>query len=147
MEPMELPVSLLPSNPSEVFIDSSYFMQSNPSPLPSPANIRQLATAAGEQNWSRPAPVKFQNLGLIVKFGSGISIAEGQCLWALQHLLRGKVPVPEVYAWRTDGDMVFLYMQLVGGTTLEKRWESLDSDERLGICEQLRSMVDVLRQL
>ena len=68
---------------------------------------------------------------LIVKFGFEVSIAEGQCLWALRRLLRDHVPVPEVYGWRQDGEQVFIYMELVAGVTLEERWESLSSEERV----------------
>jgi hypothetical protein len=42
-------------------------------------------------------PVQFESLNLLVKYGKEITIAEGQCLWALCHFLPSQVPVPEVY--------------------------------------------------
>lgn len=70
-----------------------------------------------------------------------------QCLWAVGKHLRGRVPVPEVYGWRRDGNDVFIYMELVQGQTLAQRWESLTDTERVYVCNQLRSMVQSLRTL
>lgn len=83
----------------------------------------------------------------IVKFGLEITIAEGQCLWAMKHLLEEKVPVPEVYGWCKDGKDVFIYMELVDGVTLEDRWDSLSTEERIEICKQLDGMMKSLRLL
>lgn len=42
---------------------------------------------------------------------------------------------------------MFIYMELVKGTTLEDRWESLSTQARIDICEQLRVMLLELRKL
>jgi len=85
-----------------------------------------------------------------VKFGKEptVTIAEGQCPWALRHIFP-QLPVPEIYGWTTDGDTVFLYMELelVQGVTLEERWDSLPTTERVGICQELRAMLADLRRL
>jgi len=38
-------------------------------------------------------------------------------------------------------------MQLVEGSTLEERWETLSTDDRVDICRQLSHMVKVMRRL
>lgn len=92
-------------------------------------------------------PVRFEALNLIVKYGKEITISEGQCMWAIHRLLPDRLPAPEVYGWVQDQDEVFIYMELVRGETLEDRWESLPNDERLGVCQQLQSMLLDLRNL
>lgn len=82
------------------------------------------------------------------KFGGapGVTVAEGQCLWALRHALPN-FPVSEIYGWTHDDGEVFIFMELVQGVTLEDRWVALDRTERTGICTQLRSLLAVLRSL
>ncbi|EGX92351.1 serine/threonine-protein kinase Sgk2 [Cordyceps militaris CM01] len=94
------------------------------------------------------ADFRFEELGLLVKFGSEpvVSIAEGQCLWALQHALPS-VPVPEIYGWARDGDLTYLFMELVSGITLENIWSALSRPERTQICTELRYMLKELRSL
>lgn len=82
-----------------------------------------------------------------MKYGHGISIAEGQCLWAIQQFLRNNVPVPEIYGWREDGDETFIYMELIDGDTLQERWTSLSSVDRVRLCEELREIIMSLRRL
>lgn len=86
-------------------------------------------------------PVVFEDLGLLVKYGEDphVTIAEGQCLWALRQSLP-RVPVPEIYGWAKEGFYTFLYMELLPGVTLEKRWGSLSRMEKVGVCEQLKTM-------
>lgn len=138
----------IPFNESIVFKDSSFFTQQ--AALPSPAEVRAAAAAkltnTGNRDPRRPYPVQFPSQNLLVKYGRGVTIAEGQCLWAIRRLLSA-VPVPEVYGWCRDGNEVFIYMQLVRGDTLEERWETLTVEERVGVCEQLRQMVGALRGL
>ena len=55
--------------------------------------------------------------------------------------------MPKIYGWTEDGGEVFLYMQLVEGVALEKRWEILNKEDKTGICYQLRDMVVDLRQV
>ncbi|KAF1951287.1 phosphotransferase enzyme family protein [Byssothecium circinans] len=120
--------------PNEANFDvrsSSFFQHHNQ--LPSPDEVRTHARAqylAGTQ-WgdkrrqvlddynTRPCPAVFESLGLFVKWGSDIKIAEGQALYAIRHYLDNAVLVPEIYGWRTDGKENFLYMEAISGRTLE----------------------------
>ena len=85
--------SILPSTGDTYFRDTAFFTQGNVS-LPTPADVR--LAGGQETNMSRPVPIVFPSMSLIVKYGTTITIAEGQCLWSLTHLLPS-VPVPEVY--------------------------------------------------
>lgn len=144
---VRLPASIAPSDESIVFKDSSFFTQQDaPCSLPSPAEVRAAAKTFFN-NPRRPPPVWFSSLNLVVKYGCEITIAEGQCLWAIKRLLPDDVPVPEVYGWCRDGDEVFIYMQIIRGPTLAARWGSLTTEERVDVCEQLRRMVGALAQL
>jgi hypothetical protein len=136
---------MLPIHETMFFHDSSFFDRPDgPFALPSPEEVRSAAT---NPRHSRPPPVRFPALGLIVKFGLEITIAEGQCLWAIRRFFpRNVLPVPEIYGWTTDGDQVFLYMELVEGATLEERWPDLSPDDKLEICKQLRMIFGGLRQ-
>jgi hypothetical protein len=126
--------SILPSGQNVVFKDSSFFTRPDaPSALPSPAQVRAAALPG---RGGRPLPVAFPTLNLLVKYGPEITIAEGQCLWAIRHLLHDLVPAPEVYGWCEDE-----------GVTLEERWPDLSTTERQDICRQLRVMVDSMRTL
>lgn len=89
----------------------------------------------------------FSEHNLLVKYGSITSIAEGQCLWMIRTYLGDKIPVPEVYGWCQDGEEVFIYMQLIQGSTLEQRWDRLCETERFNLCDQLRNMVAALREI
>ncbi|OBT60385.1 hypothetical protein VE03_10145 [Pseudogymnoascus sp. 23342-1-I1] len=135
--------SMLPLGNSVSFEDSAFFTKGN-AQLPTPAEVRRVAGA--EYGRGRPPPVLFPSLGLIVKYGTEISIAEGQCLWEIRHTL-SYVPVPEVYGWCQDNAEVFIYMELVDGVTLEEAWPDLDVEEKLDICNQLRPMLQDLRGL
>ncbi|KJF60383.1 phosphotransferase enzyme family protein [Coccidioides immitis RS] len=106
---------MLRNCPNEDFQQSSFF-KTRPQ-LPSPEDVRAQARAqylagsgpdkrkvfgdAGPQ-WN-PPPASFASMGLFVKSGANIMIAEGQSLYAVCHFLKGSVPVPELYGWRTDG--------------------------------------------
>jgi len=136
----EISVGMLPSGASVVFKESTFFLRNGPeSSLPLPAEVRARQRRRG--------PVRFESLNLLVKYGKDITIAEGQCLWALRRLLSTQVPVPEVYGWCEDNGEVFIYMELMKGITLEQRWESLAKKEREIVCDQLRDMLLELRTL
>ena len=142
--------SQLPFDRNITFHDSSFFRNHGKSrTLPSPEKVREIAKATNKNAWlrSRPPPVICEDLGLLVKYGEGITIAEGQCLLALRQLLPDTVPVPEVYGWREDDGQVFIYMELVNGITLEKSWDNMNKEDRIAVCHQLRHMVDAWRNL
>ncbi|KAH9208372.1 kinase-like domain-containing protein [Leptodontidium sp. 2 PMI_412] len=135
--------SALPSSEDMVFKDTAFFTTGNVS-LPTPADVRRAA--GPKATWRRPLPVMFPALNLIVKYGTDITVAEGQCMWALRHLLPS-VPVPEVYGWCREQGQTFIYMQLVEGTTLEEVWPNLDTEDRYEVCRQLQRIFEDLRQL
>jgi aminoglycoside phosphotransferase (APT) family kinase protein len=82
-----------------------------------------------------------------VKWGSDVSVSEGQCLYTVGRLLKYHVPVPEIYGWREDGGEIFLYMENLQGQTLEQVWENIDRDDRDSLCAELRMIFDKLRQI
>ncbi|KPM45372.1 hypothetical protein AK830_g1152 [Neonectria ditissima] len=145
---------MAPSPPDEtvVFPQSSFFTQHpKPSQLPSAAEIRRLAieaNAAAAEDFHQPPPVAVPALGLLVKYGARVSVAEARCLAMLRERLAGRVPVPEVYGWRRDRGQVFIYMELVrGATTLERGWDSLGEEARAAVCGELGGMVRAWRGL
>ncbi|KAK3938006.1 kinase-like domain-containing protein [Diplogelasinospora grovesii] len=143
---------MLPPAELGTFLESSFFSRNGAgAELPSPANVRARGAVQDPTSQGRNfafRPVRYEELGLVVKFGRPpeMTVAEGQCLWALHRILPN-VPVPEVYGWTHDDGQVFIYMELVQGATLEQRWEYLDRAERVEICEQLRVMILELRKL
>lgn len=142
--------SKLPNAHIEIFSSSTFFRQgTKPQQLPTPAEVRAQAALKNhvDINTWRPPPVVFPDLNLLVKYGGAVSIAEGQCLWMLRTYLGHKVPVPEVYGWRRDGEETFIYMELIRGSTLEQRWDELSTTERSGLSDQLRPMVAALGAL
>lgn len=140
---------ILPATPNITFPESSFFHRSSQLPLPDEVRTRaRLISDFGKlSGGTRPPPVQVRSLGLLVKYGSEVTIAEGQCLFALRQLFRGAVPVPEVYGWCKDGQEVFIYMGLVQGETLERQWDTMDSEECLGVCKELRMIMDNVRRL
>lgn len=138
----------LPAAESIVFKDTRFFTRHYA--LPSPSEVRMVANPHNLphlQDPNKAAIVHFPSLQLTVKYSRYTTIAEGQCLWAVQQVLHDTVPVPEVYGWCLDGKSTFIYMQLVEGSTLEERWETLSTDERVDICGQLSDMVKAMRCL
>ncbi|KAF2834880.1 kinase-like protein [Patellaria atrata CBS 101060] len=140
-----------PCDENVTFCESSFFKRPGaPLELPCPAEVRQIASQSTDpcsQLITRPPPVIFQPLGLLVKYGSEITLAEGQCLHLVHRQLSGRVPVPEVYGWCKDGEQTFIYMELVEGITLEASWENLAEEERKALCGQLRQMISAWRSL
>ena len=86
-------------------------------------------------------------MGLFVKWGSGIEVAEYQTLYAIRRVSKNAIPVPDIYGWRLDGGERFIYMELFKGPTLERAWNALGTDDRISICSQLQTIVHNLRQL
>jgi hypothetical protein len=130
--------------------DSSFFQIHDVPSLPSPKQVREIASRSKDPRTmrrTRPPPVYFPSLGMCVKYGTEITIAEGQCLLFVRSKLSPYVPVPEVYGWCKDDGQVFVYMELVDGITLEESWEGMKEEDRLAVCEQLRGMIDAWRGL
>ncbi|KAI9804717.1 MAG: hypothetical protein M1825_001085 [Sarcosagium campestre] len=127
------------------YVESFFFKSNGPNPrLPTPAEVRALSP--GYDKKSQPLPVRFEHLGLIVKFGRMIAVAEAQSLWVIKRVFGEKVPVPEVYGWRVDDGRVYIYMQLIQGPTLKERWDTLSVSDKAVICDDLRQMITSLRR-
>lgn len=146
-----IPTASLPNSDSVVFDTSTFFTRNKSARLPTPSEVLSRAAsgcAAFDTVPRTQRPALFEELGLIVKFGQDpkVTLAEGQCLWALHRYLP-QVPVPEIYGWISEGDNVFLYMELINGSGLDSQWAQLSTQDRDGICKQLQSMLVDLRRL
>ncbi|KAI5789088.1 kinase-like domain-containing protein [Geopyxis carbonaria] len=137
-------------NTTMTISDSSFFRERRASALPTPAEVRvhndRSANMRGIR-FNRPPPVKFQSLGLIVKYGADVTVTEVKTQIMVYKQLKGKVPVPEVFGWAQDGRQVFLYMSLIAGETLEERWGALNHEEREAVCKELNIMVKAWRSI
>jgi hypothetical protein len=141
----------LPSEATVVFQSSSFFSRNNGHPLPTLSEVlatSEVQNSSEDREKANPPPVFYESLGLAVKFGRDetVSVSEGQCLWALGRLLP-EVPVPEIYGWSTEDGYVLLYMEMVKGVTVDKRWPSMTEDEKMGFWDTLKSVISNLRTL
>ena len=158
-KPIRLVPSMAPNSPNFDVKDSDFFKKW--SQLPSPEEVRAQVkaqvlagvTVDSRKDFSpispraRPPPALFEHMGLLVKWGSAVRLSEAQSLYAVGQLLRGEVPVPQVYGWRLDGEETFIYMEVIDGQTLERVWDTLESEECISICSELRTIYDNLRRL
>ncbi|KAH3983713.1 hypothetical protein HBH98_225140 [Parastagonospora nodorum] len=131
-----------PFDENVVFHESSFFEKSNALLyLPAPTEVRELIT--------RHAPVTFPSLGLLVKYGTEVTLEEGQCLLLIRNTLcvSEVVPIPEVYGWCKDDDQVYIHMELLDSITLEKSGETMTEGEKTSVGQQLHDVVNVLRAI
>lgn len=139
------------SSEMTVFYQSSFFKQlPTQISLPSIAEIKRIAHETDPVRAERsdnPPPVTIPSLGLLVKYGAKISVAEAQCFMMIRERLSHKVPVPEVYGWCRHEGQVFIYMELVQGVTLEQSWDTLSEEDRTSVCKELGGMVREWRGL
>ncbi|KAF1996786.1 phosphotransferase enzyme family protein [Amniculicola lignicola CBS 123094] len=129
------------------FLDSSWFQPHvSTRTFPSPEEVRSVALTQRGLRW----PAKFENLGLIVKFGRQISTQEAINLWAIRKVIQNQTLVPEVYGWRVvqNGEFpeVFIYMQLVQGPTLAEQWDSMLVHDKQTVCNDLHVFVSRYRE-
>ncbi|KAH9886155.1 hypothetical protein F4778DRAFT_759173 [Xylariomycetidae sp. FL2044] len=146
--PRTVRIAELPSGQNMEFHDSSFFSKPGLK-LPSPEEVREKDIRINDFYQARsyrPPPVPYEDLGLMVKYGSFLTIAEAQCLWFFNRHMKD-VPTPEVFGWRQDAGETFIYMELVKGETLEEAWPSLNEEEQDIICGQLRTYVEAWRTL
>lgn len=104
------------SNYIKNFPKSSFFKQRRASDLPLPADIRAINEGSGDiraTSFDCPPPVMIPSLGLLVKYGAGVTIREAQTQIMLREQLQGCLPIPEVFGWTEDGDQTFVYMSLL----------------------------------
>lgn len=85
------------------------------------------------------------SLGLFVKYGANVTLAEVETQRMVYQRLHGRVPFPEVFGWAEDGGLRFLYMALIEGDTLQRRWGGMAEEERLAVCAEVKDMVKVWR--
>lgn len=146
----ELSASSTPIPSAKVFPQSSFFQERRAPALPTPAEIRALNGETGD--WRtifshRAPPVLLPSLGLAVKYGTNVTIAEVETQVWMREKLKGRVPIPEVFGWAEDGGQIFIYMSLVEGETLQARFSTMNESERQAVCKELRSMVNAWRTL
>jgi hypothetical protein len=125
-------------------------MERRGSTLPRPLEIRALNKNNPNpfaENFNRPPPVSISSLGLFVKYGGDVTVTETQTPVGLRSRLNGSVPISEVYGWAVDNGQTFVYMELVEGVALNEVWGQLGEPDRLGICEELRAMIQAWRGL
>ncbi|KAK6810877.1 hypothetical protein RU639_013328 [Aspergillus parasiticus] len=128
------------------FTDTSFFTTSPNRHLPTPAQVRALSKDIDTR--PQPTPIIFENLNLIDKFGLYVTIVEALNLWMVKMVFHDKVPVPELFGWRVDDEgYVFIYMELIEGSTLDECWNHLGTIEKRAISDQLSRFTETLRQL
>ncbi|CAI7571679.1 unnamed protein product [Penicillium bialowiezense] len=127
------------------FLDSSFFTKDPSRSLPTPAQVRALAT--GKRRGDRPLAAIFEEAKIFVKYGHGATIREAQCLWFIKRTFGAEVPVPEIYGWRFDGNELFIYMEHIQGPTLENAWDGLDGEDKSSLLGDLCQILNRLRQI
>ncbi|KAH1913957.1 hypothetical protein KXW39_002084 [Aspergillus fumigatus] len=139
--------------------DSSFFRKWDE--LPSPKDVQAQAEAqrlvgfnpnprrdyqSAVPSFVKPQPAVFADMGLLVNWGRTERISEAQTIFALRRVLYDLVPVPELYGWRTDGDLKYIYMEYIRGQTLEQAWDDLEPDDKVSISRELRTIWANLRR-
>ncbi|KAH0429032.1 phosphotransferase enzyme family protein [Colletotrichum camelliae] len=133
---------------TKIFAESSFFQEHPGVTLPTPAEVRAINVATGDPcatEFDSPTPVIIRNLGLFIKYGRFVTIVEALTQMMVREKLQSIVPVPEVFGWAEDGGQGFVYMSLIEGDTLEKRWDGMAEEERLSVCKELRAMTTAWR--
>ncbi|KAH1845173.1 hypothetical protein KXX54_009628 [Aspergillus fumigatus] len=139
--------------------DSSFFRKWDE--LPSPKDVQAQAEAqrlagfnpnprrdyqSAVPSFVKPQPAVFADMGLLVNWGRTERISEAQTIFALRRVLYDLVPVPELYGWRTGGDLKYIYMEYIRGKTLEQAWDDLEPDDKVSISRELRTIWANLRR-
>lgn len=52
-----------------------------------------------------------------------------------------------MYDWRTEGNEAYIYMEYINGQLLEQAWPSMGYEDKAGICRELRTIFQHLRQV
>lgn len=128
-------------------------------PLPAAIDFRDTAFFQRHAALPEPATVqqgrffgvaRFEELGLFVKFGPHYkaNVEEAKTLQALSRAFPTRqVPVPELYGWRSLGDINFIYMSLIPGKTLNESWPSLAEQEKAHLANRLAEVTSALGML
>ena len=112
---MVVRIADLPRGENAEFRDTAFFQTRDA--LPTPEEVRRRADDTRRE---RPVPVVFEEMGLLVKYGTFITIAEGQCLWYLNRFMK-HVPTPEVYGWGEDDGRLLSLCSLSPGRGWRRR--------------------------
>ena len=81
------------------------------------------------------------SLGLFIKYGAIVTLAEIEMQIMIYQHLHGQVPVPGVFGWAENGEQRFVYIALIeSDDTLQRRWGGIAEEERMAVCAKLRDM-------
>ncbi|KAK2603654.1 hypothetical protein QQS21_004127 [Conoideocrella luteorostrata] len=83
---------------------SSFFREKRANALP-PNKFGALNRKSGHiraDSFNRPPPVRIPELGLLVKYGSNVTVHEAKIQMMICDTLRDHVPIPEVLGWIVD---------------------------------------------
>lgn len=128
------------------FSDASFFTANPEGRLPTTAEVRALSKDIDLD--SKPVPIKYEDLGLIVKLGPHTTFTEALNLWMIKTVFGDEIPVPEVFGWRVDDKgYVFIYMELIKEPTLGECWDRLSMQEKGNMKDQLSQTMEKLRNL
>ncbi|KAI1184419.1 hypothetical protein F5B17DRAFT_442659 [Nemania serpens] len=86
----------------ETFLDSSFFREKRAALLPTPAQIRALNLKNGKKG-GRVSSRSF------VKYGSRVTVTEGQGQVWIREKPEGRVDVPKMFGWARDQGQAFLW--------------------------------------
>ncbi|KAI9811976.1 MAG: hypothetical protein M1832_000641 [Thelocarpon impressellum] len=82
-----------------------------------------------------------------IKSGSRVEAGEVAALGMIERRLPA-IPVPRMHHHHTDPDgIITIEMDFVDGQTLSDAWPDLSPEDKLGIAEQLRSIIVAMRSL
>ncbi|KAK8141920.1 hypothetical protein G3M48_009681 [Beauveria asiatica] len=118
-----------------------------PAPLPPPEVIASADVVLEEYTGRRV--VRFGD-SYVIKYGSNVSLTEGETLLFLKETQT--IAVPEVFALysRDDvngGKVNYIIMEYISGESLEVRWTLLEPWEKEKIAHQLRTCFNMLRNI
>ena len=125
------------------FHESTYFTSRQHSKLPSPTEVRAL----GGVKRGRAFVTAIESLNVFVKWGPEVQLMEALTMRAIRETIGSKVPIPEIFGWRRDQNDIFIYMQLIRGSNLEERWNTLDENAKVSITGHLREIMAALRSV
>lgn len=109
--------------------------------LPTTVEIRACDHVLHERHAAKIVAISDE---VVVKFGGGVTEAEGQALVYLERHVP-QIPAPRLYSMYHDSDQLFLVMQRIPGTQLEQLWPSLTNAEKDNLSEQLGVIFTSLR--
>ena len=115
--------------------------------LPTPDEVRAVNANEHDAFSDRPPIVCYDHLGLVVKYGRDVSVAEARTQMMVRSELGHQVPAPEVFAWGSSNGEMFIYIALVEGDNAEDRRPDMEEGERQAVCAELRFVARLWRLL